>query len=168
MKNKKNKTSEAIQSLSRVFKFELWLRFYFIQDNEGKLSLDLDDQMLERLEKEYGHLSRLAGSLNHKEINPELCRKAIADHIMDEFDGKVYEIGLVPRILDNRIFKTEIQLYNTWVSLHEDQLDKKVLDFEKWLEIFDEWKKSESAREIGLTLDAQNVMPSHPGSQKDN
>ncbi len=168
MQNKKTKTSEAIQSLSRVFKFELWLRFYFIQDNEDKLSINLDDQMLEKLEKEYGHLSKLAGSMNHKEINPEICRKAITDHIMNEFDGSVYEIGLVPRILDNRIFKTEIQLFNTWVSLHEDQLDRKVLDFDKWLEIFDEWKKSESAQKIGLTLDAQSVMPKHPGSQKDN
>ncbi len=168
MQSRKEKTSKAIDEISRVFKFELWLRFYFIQDKDGRLTINIDDPVLQKFEQEYGHLAELAYSLNHKEITPELCRKVIVEHIMEQFDETDNEADFVPKILDHKIFKTEIQLFNTWVALCENQLDQKVLDFEKWLKLFDEWKTSESAQKIITTINIQDEHHYHPGSQKTN
>jgi len=168
MQSRKEKTSKAIDEISRVFKFELWLRFYFIQDKDGRLTINIEDPVLQKFEQKYGHLAGLAYSLNHKEITPELCHKVIVEHIMEQFDETAYEADFVPKILDHKIFKTEIQLFNTWVALCENQLDKKVLDFEKWLKLFDEWKTSESAQKIITTINIQDEQHYHPGSQKTN
>lgn len=166
MQDKKEETSQAIHDLSQVFKFELWLRFYFIQEKEEKLVLNLDDQILQKIRENYGHLAELAQELNQKEeLTPEICRKAIVDHIQHQFDGHKYQAGLVPQILDHSIFNTEIQLFNTWASLHEDQLDQKVLDFEKWLELFNEWKQSDSAQKVAQSIKMEEQQQ-HPGSQK--
>lgn len=168
MQTIEDKTKEAIRDLSRVFQFELWLRFYFIHEDEGKLSINLGDEMLQKMEEKYGHLAELARTLSEREITPEECRKAIVEHIMHQFDGVKYDVGFVPRIMDHAVFKGEIQLFNTWAGLHEEQLDRKVLDFDKWIEIFDEWKSSESAQKVNMTLGTQDTEHQHPGSDKTN
>ncbi len=148
---------EAIEEISEVFKFELWLRFYFIVEEQGKLLISLDDQVLARMEQEFGHLASVASSLNKIELNPSVCQKKIVEHLMDEFEGKKYEIGSIPKILDSIAFKTEIQLFNTWAHLHEDHLDKTTLGFKKWIELYNEWKKSESAEKISLSFSMRDV-----------
>ncbi len=153
-----DKTLEALKEISEVFKFELWLRFYFIEEEDGKLRINLDDQVIEKMEKEYGHLARIASSLNRIELDPVVCQKTIVEHLMDEFDGKKYEMGYIPKILDSAAFKTEIQLFNTWTQLYEEQLDKTTLSFGKWKELYDKWKRSESAEKIQLSLNMQEVQ----------
>ena len=168
MQASEDKTKEAIRDLSRVFQFELWLRFYFIHEDEGRLFLNMDDEMLQKLEEKYGHLAALARTLSEKEITPESCRQAIGEHIMHQFDGVKYDVGFVPRIMDHAVLKGEIQLFNTWAGLHEEQLDRKVLDFDKWIEIYDEWKASEGAQKVNLALNIQDTDYQHPGSDKTN
>ncbi len=152
-----NKDLEAQEDISEVFKFEFWLRFYFIEEENGKLSINLDDQVIEKMEKEYGHLSNIASSLNKIELTPETCRQIIVEHLMDQFDGKKFEIGYIPKTLDTVAFKSEIQLFNTWAHLYEEQLDKNVLGFNNWIKLYEEWKKSESAEKIRLSLSMQEV-----------
>ncbi len=168
MQTTEEKTREAIKDLSRIFQFELWLRFYFVRENEGRHSINLDEELLQKMHEKYGHLAELAKTLNAKEITPESSRQAIVKHIMHNFDGIKYDVGLVPRIMDYAIFKGEIQMFNTWVGLHEEQLDRKVLDFEKWIEIYDQWKSSESAQKVSLALNIQDTDHQHPGSDKTN
>ncbi|WP_291318318.1 hypothetical protein [Desulfonatronospira sp.] len=168
MQTREDKTREAIKDLSRVFQFELWLRFYFIHDDEGRLSINLDEETLQKMEEKYGHLGQLARTLTGKEITPETCRQTIVEHIMHQFDGTKYDVGHVPRMMDHAVFKGEIQLFNTWAGLHEEQLDRKVLDFEKWIEIYEEWKSSESAQKVNLALNIQDAEHHHPGSDKTN
>ncbi|WP_051617110.1 hypothetical protein [Desulfonatronovibrio hydrogenovorans] len=160
------KTLEALKDIAEVFKFDLWLRFYFVEEKDDKLQINLDDQVISKFEQEYGHLSRLAAEINKTELNPLTCQKAIVEHILDEFDGKKYEIGFIPKLLDMAVFKAEIQLFNTWAHLHEDQLEKNVLDFEKWKELYDEWKKTENAQKIALSFSTSEMQ--QPGSDKTN
>jgi hypothetical protein len=148
----KDKKQEAIKEISEVFKFELWLRFYFIQENDGKLLLDLDEQVIDKMKKEYGHLAELASDMNKTELNPVVCQEYIVRHLTGHFEGKKYEIGYVPKVLDSVAFKAELQLFNTWAHLYEDQLDKNTLGFEKWKKLYDDWRESESARKIELSL----------------
>ncbi|MFP4108594.1 MAG: hypothetical protein ACLFP9_03125 [Desulfonatronovibrio sp.] len=162
-------TLEALKEISEVFKFELWLRFYFIEEEGERLQINLDEKVLEKMKQEYGHLAKLAADLNNTELNPVVCQKAIVEHLMDEFDGNKYEIGYIPKILDSAAFKAEIQLFNTWAHLHEEQLDKNILGFEKWKELYNEWKQSESARKIGLSLNMQEAQQNQQmGSKKTN
>jgi len=156
--NMQEKNLESLKEISEVFKFELWLRFYFIEESNGKLSINLDDQVIEKMEGEYGHLARLASALKNTELNPEVCRKVIVEHLLDQFEGKKYEVGHIPKMLDKAIFKTEIQLFNAWTHIFEAQLDKTILSFDKWKELYDEWKKTESAKDIGLSLNMQGVQ----------
>lgn len=154
----RDKTQEALEDISEVFKFELWLRFYFIEEDNGSLRIDLDDQVIEKMGSVYGHLAKLASSLNRVVLNPVVCQEKIVEHLMDQFDGKKYEIGYIPKILDSAAFKTENQLFNTWTQLHEDQLDKTILSFDKWKELYDQWKQSESARKMELSLNMQEAQ----------
>lgn len=148
----KDKKQEAINEIAEVFKFELWLRFYFIEEDDGKLTINLDDQVIEKMKEEYGHLAGLASDLNRIELNPVVCQKSIVGHLMNQFDGKKYEAGYIPKILDSVSFKAEIQLFNTWAHLYEEQLDKNTIGFNRFKELYDEWKQSESARQIELSL----------------
>lgn len=165
----KDQTLEALQDIAEVFKFELWLRFYFIQEQDQSLRIDLEPEVLEKMKEDYGHLGRLAEQLNNREIDPSVCQKAIVEHILDEYDGKKYEIGYIPKILDMAVFKAEIELFNTWAHLHENQLDQKVLGFQKWMELYDEWKQSENARKMEMSFTMQDAQQmTHPGSEKTN
>ncbi len=148
---------ESLKEISEVFMFELWLRFYFIEESHGNLRISLDDQVIEKMEGEYGHLAKLASALNNTELNPDVCQKVIVEHLMDQFDGKKYEIGHIPKILDSAVFKTEIQLFNAWTHIFEAQLDKTILSFGKWKELYGEWKQTEGAKNIGLSLNMQLI-----------
>lgn len=152
-----DKTIEALKAVSEVFKFELWLRFYFIEEDNGRLRIDLDDQVLEKMGQEYGHLAKLASGLNRVDLDPETCRKAIVEHLMDQYDGNEYEIGYIPRILDNAAFKNEIQLFNAWAHLHESQLEKNIIGFDRWNELYNQWKLSESGQKMSLSLSMQEA-----------
>ena len=151
-------TLEALKEITEVFKFELWLRFYFIQDNEGVMSINLSKEVLGQMENSYGHLAKLASNISSRELNPDVCQKVIVEHLMDHFDGKKYEIGYIPKILDTAAFKAEIQLFNTWAHLHEDQLDKNILNFNKWQELYDQWKQSENARKMTISFNMQQAQ----------
>jgi hypothetical protein len=143
---------ESLEEISEVFKFEHWLRFYFIEENKGVLRINLDDRVMEKMEQEYGHLAALASTLNRIELDPVVSRQVIVEYLLDHFDGKKYEIGYIPKLLDSNSFKAEIELFNAWTHLYEDQLDKTTLSFAKWKDLYGEWKKSESAKKIGLSL----------------
>lgn len=149
---------ESLEEISEVFKFEHWLRFYFIEENNGVLRINLDDRVMEKMKQEYGHLAALASTLNRIELDPVVSRQVIVEHLLDHFDGKKYEIGHIPKILDTAIFKTEIELFNAWTHLYEDQLEKTTLSFAKWKDLYDEWKQTESAKKIGLSLNMQVVQ----------
>ncbi|RQD63085.1 MAG: hypothetical protein D5R98_05170 [Desulfonatronovibrio sp. MSAO_Bac4] len=155
-----DKTLEALKEISEVFKFELWLRFYFIEQQDDKLRINLDPQVLEKMGNEYDHLAELASALNNIDLNPVVCQQAIVKHITTQFDGKKYEMGYVPKILDHAAFKAELELFNTWAHLHEEQLEKTILSFDKWKELYDEWKRSENAQKMEMSLSMQNAQQS--------
>ncbi|WP_457571813.1 hypothetical protein [Desulfovulcanus sp.] len=154
----KNKIQSAVEEVSKSFKFEHWLRFYFVHEDGEELTIFLSPEHLQKLKEKYGQLARLAEDLNAKVITPQLSQQIVAKYIQETFDGTKYELGFIPRILDSLEFNAEIHGFNIWVSLHEDQLDEKVLDFDKWLEIYEQWKKTENAQKIIMSLKVNGVQ----------
>ncbi|MBT8764172.1 hypothetical protein KFV02_09530 [Desulfohalobiaceae bacterium Ax17] len=161
-----NKIQSAVKEVSKPFKFEHWLRFYFVHQAGEDLVIFLSPEHVQKLKEKYGQLSRLAEELNGKVISPQLSQQTIVQYIQQVYDGTKYEVGFIPRVLDSLEFNTEIHGFNIWVSLHEEQLDKKVLDFDTWLEIYDEWKKTENAQKIIMSLKVNGMQ--NVGSNKLN
>jgi hypothetical protein len=100
----------------------------------------------------------LAEYLNAKVITPDFSQQIVARYIQEKLDGTKYEPGFISKVLDSQEFKAEIYGFNVWVSLHEDQLDENVLDFGKWLEIFDKWKKTANAQKFIMSLKTGGVQ----------
>jgi len=153
-----NKFQSAVEEVSKPFKFEHWLRFYFVHEDGEQLTIFLSPEHLQKLKEKYGQLARLAEDLNARVITPRLSQQIVARYIQETLDGTKYELGFIPRVLDSQEFNAEILGFNIWVSLHEDQLDEKVLDFDKWLEIYEQWKKTENARKIIMSLKVNGVQ----------
>ncbi|MFN2267245.1 MAG: hypothetical protein ABR533_03145, partial [Desulfonatronovibrio sp.] len=71
--------------------------------------------------------------------------------------------------LDHAAFKAELELFNTWAHLHEVQLEKTILSFDKWKELYEEWKRSENAQKMEMSFSMQNAQQkTGPSSSKTN
>ena len=55
-------------------------------------------------------------------------------------------------IMDSLAFKVQLQLFYTWLQLHDDQLDQTFMDFGTWQKLFTEWKESAPAKELSEKL----------------
>lgn len=143
--------NKAFKKVREVMMFENWLRFYFIsEDNaegeEEKLSIVIPEKAQMRIREEYPHLWVLVETLNNKEITPESSREAVIMFVSNELDGSVIKVGMGPRVFDSSNFQFEMHLFNTWVQMHEEQLDKGFVEFGKFCELFDEWKKTDKVK----------------------
>jgi hypothetical protein len=138
-----------------VFQFEYWLRFYFMMEEEGSFYVRLEDSLMERIEEQYPHLSGLAEKLNATHLTPEISQTLVGEFIFKNLEGKAARPGKVQDLLDSKEFNEELYLFNMWVNLHERQLDAKVLSFERWQELFQEWRFSERGAKV---LDAAKIQ----------
>ncbi len=146
----------ALSDVTRVFMFEHWLRFYFVQDQDGEIRLELTSAQKDRIHAEYRELGELAERMDGEVLSPEKCRAFIVDFLRDQYDGKKYPMGMVPQILDQAEFQLELALFNVWSSLHETQLETGILGFEKWEAFFKEWKESDQGRQVLVSMQVKN------------
>lgn len=151
-----NNENQVLSDVSRVFMFEHWLRFYFVQEQEGEISLELTSAQLKKIHGTYGELGELAERMNGENLSPEICRSFIVDFLRDQYDGKKYPMGMVPQLLDQPVFQLELALFNVWANLHEAQLEEGILGFEKWEDFFSTWKESEQGRQVLLSMQVRN------------
>ncbi len=145
---------KSIEKVLEVVMFENWIRFYFIseeQDNE-KLFIHVPAQGMQRIKELYPHLCLLAESMNTKEVTFESSRAAVCEHVLTEVDGKTIPKEMSTMVFDSVTFQIELQLFNTWVSAHEDQLDESFLEFGAWRNIFAQWRQTEGVKEVALKM----------------
>ena len=149
-KNAVNKIIEAVM-------FESWLRFYFItpmkdetatDDDEEHLFLTLSDKTLQKIEELYPELLPMAVYMNQKELSFELSQRTISIYVVENIDGKIIPRDTAQSILNSMAFQTELDLFNTWLSLHMDQLEQGFSDFSAWREMFADWQQSKSGHEL--------------------
>ena len=53
-----------------------------------------------------------------------------------------------PSVMDSLLFQVELQLFNTWIQLHADQLEQTFFEFGTWRKLFQDWKSSPSGHEL--------------------
>jgi hypothetical protein len=148
--------SMVLSDVTRVFMFEHWLRFYFVQDQGDDIRLELTSEQMEKIHSKYGELGELAERMNGEKLSPEACRTFIVDFLRDFYDGKKYPMGMVPQTLDQSQFQLELALFNVWSNLHEAQLEEGILGFEIWENFFKEWRESDQGRQVMLSMQVKD------------
>ncbi|SDF54094.1 hypothetical protein [Desulfovibrio legallii] len=150
--------------------FENWLRFYFISEKpdadvpeggEPPLFMAVPVKSMERISELYPHLLPLADAMNGKEVAFETSRQAVCQFVLEQMDGKVLPRNTAGMIFGSAAFQVRLQLFNTWVQMHEAQLDRGFLDFDAWRKLFTEWTATPAAKELGekLSLSFQSAAP---------
>ncbi len=139
--------SRAVADVTQVMQFESWLRFYFLHEEGDNLVLRLPEESLDRIRQLYPNLAPLAEELNNQPVTYESSINSVCTFVVRTFDGSKYKAGVVTRVFDSRTFQAETQLYQLWLQVHEEQLDRAFMDFSKWLELYDAWRQSDVVRQ---------------------
>ncbi len=153
-----------IKSLSRAIFFENWLRFYFISEEGEKLFLRLPEKAQLRVRTEYKQYAPLMEDLMDSEIDHQTSLNAVCLFVAAHLEGFSADTQATARVLDSSAFQLEVQLFNLWLQAHEEQLDRDVLGFNDWLEMFDAWKRSESVQSYLARLKGAELSQSRPDS----
>ena len=140
----------GVEEILQAVMFENWLRFYFINDENGEdnLSLKIPQKSLEKIEQLYPRLYPMAKDLNNKTITFESSRQAILNHIHAHVEGSDIPAGEAARILSSASFQCRLQLFHTWTQLHEPQLDAGFMEFGAWQNLFSQWLNTPGAKEL--------------------
>ena len=153
---------KSVDKVLEVVMFENWLRFYFIAPEEGeKLFIRIPEQGLARMKELYPHLCVLAENMNEKEVTFDSSRACVCDHVLLEVDGKSIPKNMSTMIFDSVTFQTELQLFNTFVQAHENQLDEQFLEFGAWRNFFSQWRQSDAVKKMALQMMSVAQMPAN-------
>lgn len=168
MPEQQEQFQNAVWRVLEAVMFENWLRFYFISekpdapagpDGETPLFLAVPDKGMERIRELYPHLLPLAEDINGREANFETSRRAVCTFVLDHLDGKSMPKDMAATIFESATFQIQMQLFNAWVQMHEEQLDQGFLEFGAWRKLFGQWRETPGGREL-----ADRLALSAPGA----
>lgn len=141
---------DAVEAVLRAVIFENWLRFYFIVEKgeDERLFLEIPEKSMDKIKNLYPQYLPLAEGLENREIDFQTSQKAVCTFVLDHLDGHVFPQNMAQIVLSSAAFQLQMQLFNAWVQMHEDQLDQGFLQFDQWLDLFNQWRNSPGAREL--------------------
>ncbi len=163
----------SVLAVLEAVMFENWLRFYFISekpdaepgpDGEPPLFMAVPVKGMERIGSLYAHLLPLAEEMNGKPVDFEVSRRAVCNFVLEHVDGKVMPRDTAAMIFESATFQIQMQLFNTWVQMHENQLDAAFMEFGAWRALFAQWRDEPGARELAekLSLALQGGQAEQP------
>ena len=145
----------ALTDTANVFHFEFWLRYYFIEERDGKLFIALTDEQQKQMQAQFADYWELVERVKDQPLSPELSQQSVVEFLQLNLEGKKFPANTVIKVLDSKEFSTEMYLFDTWVSLHEEQLMQKIYGFDYWMLAYGEWKESERAKQLAQSLQVQ-------------
>lgn len=162
---------KAVEQALEAVMFESWLRFYFIEElppvpeAEGKgpeapeepeaaerLAIRVPEKGMARIAELYPHLLPLAESMNGHEVDFETSRRAVCTFVLGHLDGKTMPRDMASVVFASATFQIGLQLFHTWLQLHEAQLDEGFQEFGAWRNLFAQWRATPGARELAEKL----------------
>ena len=154
----------AVSSALEIVMFESWLRFCFIMQKEDGAEDDLwllvPEKALTKVGQLYPHLEPLARDLAGRKISFETSQEAICNCVARLIDGNKTLPDTINGavVLDSMTFQVRLNLFHTWLELHEDQLGAEFHDFVAWQSLFAQWLESPAAKKLAdqLALAAQS------------
>lgn len=138
----------ALKDIADVCKFEMWLRFYFIEEKDDKIFMNIPQEAMDHIKKEYSFLSEFAERINKQYLDPNKSQRMILEFIGEKLDGKKYNPELMPSVLNSKSLEVELSLFHLWVRAYEDELDEKVFTFKEWMELFEAWKRTKDGQKV--------------------
>ncbi len=145
----------ALNDMARVFHFEFWLRYYFIEERDRKLFIELTDEQLKQMQLQFPDFWELAERVQGQPLSPELSQQSVVEFLQVNFEGKKYPANTVLKVLDSKDYSIEMYLFDTWVTLHEEQLMQKIYGFDYWMHVYEEWKMTDKAQQLLQSLKIQ-------------
>ena len=156
----------AVEQALEAVMFESWLRFYFIEelpadadgkkpdaaDAEDRLAIRVPEKGMARIRELYPNLLPLAESMNGHEVDFETSRRAVCTFVLGHLDGKTMPRDMASVVFASATFQIELQLFHTWLQLHEAQLDQGFQEFGAWRALFAQWRATPGARELAEKL----------------
>lgn len=163
---------EAVEQALEAVMFESWLRFYFIEEQPAepatadagapepageRLVIRVPEKGMARISELYPGLLPLAESMNGHEVDFETSRRAVCTFVLGHLDGKTMPRDMAAVVFSSAAFQIQLQLFHTWLQMHEDQLDQGFQEFGAWRNLFAQWRETPGARELAdkLALAAQ-------------
>ena len=145
----------ALTDTANVFHFEFWLRYYFIEERDGKLFIALTPEQEKQMQAQFPDYWELVERVKRQALSPELSQQSVVEFLQLNLEGKKFPANTVIKVLDSKEFSTEMYLFDTWVDLHEAQLMEKIFGFDYWMHAYGEWKESDKARQLAQSLQLQ-------------
>ncbi|MBD5647896.1 MAG: hypothetical protein HDQ89_09925 [Desulfovibrio sp.] len=153
----------AVEQALEAVMFESWLRFYFIEelppapdaekkDAEERLAIRVPEKGMARIKELYPNLLPLAESMNGHEVDFETSRRAVCTFVLGHLDGKTMPRDMAAVVFASATFQIGLQLFHTWLQLHEAQLDEGFQEFGAWRTLFAQWRATPGARELAEKL----------------
>lgn len=157
----------AVEQALDAVMFESWLRFYFIEElplpapddksqadapQEERLAIAVPEKGMARIAELYPGLLPLAESMNGQEVDFETSRRAVCTFVLERLDGKTMPRDMAAVVFASAAFQIQLQLFHTWLQMHEDQLDQGFQEFGAWQKLFAQWRASPGARELAEKL----------------
>ncbi len=156
MMENRRKTQEEI---CQVFRFEQWLRFYFVEERDDKLFLNVPEERMAEIKAAYPHLVELANIANGGEIDYQKSCDMVCAFVGAHIDGPKHSTALVTNILDSKGYQVEMYLFGLWIKGHEDFLDEEFRPFSEWEELYSGWRATEQVADY-----ARKLMESSPAA----
>jgi hypothetical protein len=147
--------SNDCAEMAKVFHFEFWLRYYFIEERDNEIYIGLSEEQAKQMQAQFPDYWELVERVQDQPLSPELSQQAVVEFLQLNLDGKKFPQNSVPKILDSKEFSIEMYIFDTWVNLHEEQLMQKIYGFDYWMHAFAEWKTSEKGQQLVQSLKLQ-------------
>ncbi|MGE4469891.1 MAG: hypothetical protein AB7D47_07145 [Desulfovibrio sp.] len=159
--------AKAAQEVLRIMMFEQWIRFYFLEDRDGTLFVNIPEEALEQIREKQADLLPLAEMMNNDDITYEKGQATVCSFAGSRLDGQRFAPEVLPKALDSKDFKVELYMFQLWNRGHEKYLDERFHDFEEWEEMFTEWSKLDEVKEYRrkLVLGGQQGRGGKPSVQ---
>lgn len=154
----------AVARVVEAVMFESWLRFCFIMQKEGgdedDLWLLVPEKALTKIGEVHPHLLPLARDVAGRKVSFEVSQEAICNFVSQAIDGDKSLPSTITGavVLDSMTFQVKLNLFHSWLDLHEDQLGAQFHDFNAWQSLFAQWQETPAAKKLAdqLALAAQS------------
>lgn len=139
--------TKAIEDITDVFRFDFWMRFYFIFEENNKLYLKVPENVVEKINKDHPNMIGLVELLNNEEIDQQKSTNTVCSFVSARFDGTKFNSKIVPKVFDSKQFKLNMYIFNLWIKGHESYLESEVMSYDQWTELLEGWLSQQEVQD---------------------
>lgn len=147
--------ANAAEEVSRIMRFEHWVRFYHLVEKDGELRVEISDEMIEAMKEDAPDLVPLAELMNNDTIDFQKSQTMLCAFVA-RLDGNKYSTEVMPKVFDSKDLKLEMYVFSLWIKGHEGYLDENYKTFGDWEELYGGWNSQDEVKTYRKKLWEQN------------